>query len=139
MYEDCKKILQKKVGGNMPPKKIILISICLILFILFFKFILYPAHISVIANCNQEKFKTDYPTFQVDGSFSVNYTENSTEPILTTYLRDEENIPLKMHEFCHEKEFEYHVLFGCQIRALNLLSEIPCYTVQRYYEIKGLF
>ena len=121
----------------MPSKKIILISICLILFILFFKFILYPAHISVIANCNQEKFKTDYPTYSVQGYFNVNIT-NKTETI-TTYLKDETNIPFKKHELCHKWEYENRVLFGCQIRALNLLSEIPCYTVQRYYEIKGLF
>ena len=84
----------------MPSKKIILISLSLILFILFFVFILKPAHISVVSSCNPEKFKTEYPTYHIEGSFGVDYAENSTEPILTTYLRDEEDIPTKRQMKC---------------------------------------
>jgi len=123
----------------MPSKKqIIIYSLIIILSILFFKFILYPAHISVVASCNPDKFKEEYPTYHIIGSFSVNYT-NETEPVITTYLKEEEDIPTKMHELAHKRQFEGGYLFNCRFASLKLLNECDAYIIQRYWEIKELF
>ncbi|MBU0894831.1 MAG: hypothetical protein KKB88_05300 [Nanoarchaeota archaeon] len=125
----------------MPSKKIIIISISiLLLFFLFFVSIIYPSHVSVVSSCNSEKFEKEYPNYHVTGSFSVEYSNKTNEsiPIITLNQGIKEDSPTMKHELIHQWEFEHGVLFNCRFPILKLFSEIPAYSVQRYYEFKEL-
>lgn len=100
----------------------------------------------MVSACNQEKFESDYEDYYVSGSFTVDYsnvTENDNgetqEPSIEIYVEDDGDLPLLKHELCHLRQYRQNRLPSCSIPILKTLSEIECYTIQRFYEAKELF
>lgn len=122
-------------------KKMIVLNIFLI-FLLFYIifYILYPSYLSVLSSCNQEKFEKEYPNYYIAGSVTItkNTTDNSKTNV-EVYLKDKEDITIKMHELTHIKQFEKGRFYGCNYPFGLFINEIEAYTVQNYYRVKELF
>ncbi len=118
----------------MKRRYILLTFLLVLLFYLFFTYILYPAHLSVLSACNSNNFGVNYPNYYVAGSETINET-NKTNPKITVYLKDKNNIPIKMHERIHIWQYKKGILFDCSNPSLKLGDEIMAYSVQRYYEL----
>lgn len=61
--------------------------------------------------------------------------ENETKEI-EVWIKDETDIPVVKHEECHVRQINKNKFFSCDFPILKLITEIECYSVQRYWEVK---
>ena len=105
----------------------------IIIFIILFKFIFFPAYISTIASCSPETFEKYSDDYYIAGQVSFEPMDNG-ETNITIELVDQD-IPTLKHEQCHVKQFERGMLASCKVPYFVFINEVECYTIQRLYEI----
>jgi hypothetical protein len=122
----------------MRKKIIIILLISISLFSLFFTFILYPSHLSVVGACSPQQFEEKYSEDYYVAGY-VDIIEESEEGEIITIFYHEGDIPAEKHEYVHVKQYKQGRLFSCKYPALRLLNEIEAYSVQRFWEIRLFF
>lgn len=122
----------------------ILFIIAGIIFVYYiYVFILFPAHLSVVAVCDYEKFQEKYSDdYFIEGQLSIGRGgdgsgEMNESAQIEIQVIDEGNIPVIKHELCHLRQYEQGRLWSnCEFPVGKFLTEIECYSIQRLWEMK---
>lgn len=112
---------------------LILGIVSILLISIFYSNIYIPARGSVLAVCNQEQFKQEYPTAYVQGTTSYNKsTGNITIMTIETGCKELDKT-IKKHELCHVAQIKRNSgLINCNYTNLKTIEEMECYLAQNY-------
>jgi len=130
--------------NKMKIKEILVYIIIIILFGVVYFSLLVPSYLSYLASCNTEKFEEKYgDDFRIMGSTTYTPTQEGDGQIIEEEIivevEDEEDYPVLMHEMCHVNQIKrgFPSLY-CDDFIQVYISELECYSIQRFYEAKEL-
>ena len=105
------------------------------------QYIIYPAWLSVYASCQPHEFnETLQGKYEIVGKGLINTTDCNSTNKISLYVKDKDNVPILMHEYCHINQFNRgYFSLSCEHRIQKLFSEMECYSIQRYWEIREIF
>lgn len=112
---------------------VILGILAIFLISIFYSNIYVPARGSVLAVCNQEQFKQEYPTAYVQGSTSYNQSTGNITIMIRETGCEEIDKTIKKHELCHVAQIKRNGgLINCNYTTLKTIEEMECYLAQNY-------
>lgn len=118
----------------MESKKLIWIFVWILIIVMvgivLFNSVFYPAYMSVTADCHPRGIEIlEEKGWVVAGSYSYNYETEEEEIYISPEFSDDKTIK---HEWIHLKQREAGRFYSCDYIVLKYLNECEAYSFQNY-------
>ena len=121
--------MRNKKTSRLSAKKIVILSLVLIVFFILIDSIFYPSYLSVVQSCSPTYFEETYgDRYYVAGQTTLNESTQEVE----IYLVDETDLITLKHELIHISQYNRGFpRLSCSNILSKYISEVEAYTFEK--------